>query len=62
MKLIYIDPHCSGLQVTNCPSKDKVEQVLSSKGMNEDECGGEVVHYVFIDSKGNETKGSLDFT
>lgn len=62
MKLVYIDPHSSGLQVLSCDNRDAIPKVLSRKGMNAANCGGEVVYYVYVDRDGNETKGELDFT
>lgn len=62
MKLVYIDPHCSGLQTVECLSEKEIKKVLKKKGINEDSCGGEVVYYTFIGKDGKEVKGTLDFT
>lgn len=62
MKLTYIDPYCSGLQVVDCKSKKDIAETLSKAGMDEDSCSGEVVYYVFVDQKGVVTQGKLDFT
>lgn len=62
MILIYIDPSCSGLQTVPCKSKKDIKKTLASVGMDEESCGGEVIHYVFIDKDGSKQDGSLDFT
>ena len=62
MRLVYTDPHASGLHTVGCDSRDKIVKTLAKKGMTEDECAGETVYYVFIDRDGNETHGKLDFT
>lgn len=62
MRLVYIDPHVSGLQTLGVDSRDKIVKLLHRKGMNAEECAGEVIYYVYIDRDGNEHKGSLDFT
>lgn len=60
MKLIYIDPHCSGLQTVDCASKEDIEKVLENQGMTEDCC--EVIHYVYVDKDGTVIEKTLYFT
>lgn len=62
MKLIYKDPHCSSLQVVDCKSKKDISKVLDDAGMNEDQCGGDTVYYVFVDKNGKTIEDKLDFT
>ena len=62
MKLIYIDPFCSGLQVVDCKSKAEIKKTLEENGLDEDQCAGEVLFYVFVDDKGETTQGELDYT
>lgn len=62
MKLVYKDPHVSGIQIVGCDSRDKIAKTLAKKGMTEDECSGEIVYYIFIDRDGNHAEGQLDFT
>lgn len=62
MKLIYIDPNCSGLCVADCKDKKDIEKVLTKKGIDEDTCGGETIYYIFVSSDGRVYESTLDFT
>lgn len=62
MKLVYIDPNCSGLQTVDCKAEKDIEKTLSKKGIDESSCGGETVHYTFIGKDGKVVSGTLDFT
>lgn len=62
MKLVYLEPHCRNLETVDCKKKTDIKKVLKLQGMTKDQCLGEIVKYVFIDSEGNVTEGELDFT
>lgn len=65
MKLIYTDPHSSGLYEMDCDfNSDEIDimELLSAKDIDEDTCGGDVVYFMLISDKGAIRKGYLDFT
>lgn len=62
MKLVFKDPHCSGIKAVDCNNLNDIENVLELHGCGEEDCGGETIYYVFIDSQGNTTYGDLDFS
>lgn len=60
--LVYKDPHCSGLKAVDCNDANDIEKTLAKNGCDESTCGGDVVHYVFVDPDGYTIKLCLDFT
>ena len=63
MKLIYIDPECSGLQIAECKTGKKKEilEILNEQMINKENCA-DCIYYVFIDKTGKTTKGEIDFS
>lgn len=65
MKLVFTDPHSSGLNIIDCDfSSDEIDiaELLDSKNINEDTCGGEIVYFIMINKEGGFKRGYLDFT
>lgn len=61
-KIVWIDPHSSGIQAGLIFGTESPKEYLAKQGLDEDNCSGEVVFYVLIDTELKSRIGCLDFT
>lgn len=63
MKLIYIDPGCSGMQVKplKTDSVKEIQRILADEGLEPNNCA-DYIYYVVIGDDGSVRKGGVDFT
>lgn len=63
MKLIYLDPGCSGFQVTDCQhgTRREVLRILENNDIDQESCA-DVIYCIVVDDKGSIDQFKIDFS